>query len=124
MRWIVLLLAGVLVAGANKHSGGRAPGFNLPDSNFKRYDLQDYRGKWVLVTFLQTSCPYCRQFARTLEGIKKKMGNNVAILEVVLPPDTQATVAKYVEELGVTSPVLFDQGQMAASYFNATPSNP
>lgn len=124
MRLLVFILAGVLAAGANKLAGSRAPGFNLPDSGFKRYDLQDFRGKWVLLTFLQTSCPNCRLFARTLEGIKKKMPTNVAFLEVVLPPDTQATVAKYIEEIGVTSPVLFDQGQMAASYFNASPAKP
>lgn len=110
--------------GANSLANRRAPGFCLPDTNFKRYDLQDYRGKWLLIDFTLTNCPHCRELAKTLEKVKAKYGARVAILEVVLPPDTQATVAAYVKELGVTSPVLFDQGQMAASYFNATPQHP
>jgi peroxiredoxin len=124
MRVFALLLAGALCFGANSLSGRRAPGFSLPDSRFKRYDLQDYRGKFVLIDFTLTSCPHCKELAKVLENVKRKYGTRVAILQVVLPPDTQATVAKYVAENGITTPVLFDQGQMAASYFNATPQKP
>ena len=119
-----MLLTAAMCFGANSLSGRRAPGFSLPDSNFKRYDLQDFRGKWVLIDFMLTNCPHCKQLGRNLEEVKKRSGSNVAIMSVVLPPDTQDTVAKYVQEIGATIPVLFDQGQMAASYFNASPQNP
>jgi len=124
MRVLLLLLAGVACFGANSHSGRRAPGFSLPDSQFTRYDLQDYRGKWVLIDFTLTSCPHCKHLAKTLEEVKKKYGSAVMILQVVLPPETTDAVAKYIKENQITVPVVFDMGQMAASYFNASPKNP
>jgi peroxiredoxin len=123
MRFPAFLLAAALCFGGQL-SGRRAPGFSLPDSSFKRYDLQDYRGKWVLIDFTLTSCPHCKELAKTLESVKAKYGGAVQILQVVLPPDTTATVAGYIAEHGITVPVLFDQGQMAASYFQATPQKP
>lgn len=113
------------LAGAGELSGRRAPGFSLPDSNFKRYDLQDYRGKWLLIDFMITNCPHCKELSHALETVKKKYGGRVAILSIVVsPPETQETVAAYVKENGVTVPIVFDQGQVAASYFNATPAKP
>lgn len=120
-----LLLAALVCPGGNELSNRRAPGFSLPDSDFKRYDLQDFRGKWLLIDFMLTNCPHCQALSRTLEAVKRKHGGKVAILSIVIaPPETQETVRKYIAEHGVTVPVLYDQGQMAASYFNASPSKP
>jgi len=46
------------------------------------------------------------------------------ILSIAIPPDTQATVARFVGEHKVSTPVLFDCGQVSASYLMATPQNP
>lgn len=119
----ILVLTAVLAFGANELSGRRAPGFSLPDSTFKRYDLQDYRGKWVLIDFMNTNCAHCLDVSKLLENVKQKYGDRVAILSVVLPPDTFDTVGEYVKTNKITVPMIFDQGQMAASYFNATPQN-
>lgn len=126
MKFVALLATAVVCLGAtNDLSGRRAPGFSLPDSNFKRYDLQDYRGRWLLIEFMITNCPHCKELSHALEAAKEKFGDKIAILSVVIaPPETQETVAKYIEENKVTVPILFDQGQMAASYFNATPAKP
>ena len=57
--------------------------------------------------------------------MKKKYGPKVGVLSIVLaPPETQATVAKYVAETKMTTPVLFDSSQVAIAYFKATPQNP
>ena len=126
MRLAIALLALSAAAFANNElSGRRAPGFNLPDSHFKRYDLQDYRGKWLLIDFMVTNCPHCKALSNALEQAKAKLGSRISVLEIVVtPPETSQTVAKYIAENKVTAPILFDQGQVAASYFNATPQNP
>lgn len=112
-------------AAENALSGRRAPGFSLPDADFKRYDLQDYRGsKWVLIEFINTNCPDCRELSKSLEQVKARFGRRLQILAVVLPPDNTESAARYSADVGLTYPLLFDQGQMAASYFNATPRNP
>ena len=35
----------------------RAPGFSLPDLKADQHDLADYRGKVVILEFMQTTCP-------------------------------------------------------------------
>lgn len=105
-------------------SGRRAPSFSLPDSNLKQYDILDYRGRWLLLDFMKTDCPYCRAFASTLEQMKAKLGPKVAILEIVVPPDNTATAGRFIAETRTTTPILFDSGQTAMWYFKATPARP
>jgi thiol-disulfide isomerase/thioredoxin len=117
----VLLLASLLSA-SGELSNRRAPGFALPDPDYNHYyDLQDYRGKVVLIDIMTTTCPHCMLLSSTLEKVKDKYGDKVAILSVVLPPDNQQTVAKYKEVHHVTIPIVCDMGQMAISYMNAKP---
>jgi hypothetical protein len=60
-----------------------------------------------------------------LEGVKGRYGAKVEILSIVVtPPETQATVAKYAAEVKSSSVFVFDQGQVAITYFRATPANP
>ncbi len=94
----------------------RAPGFCLIDSHGQWRDLADYRGKPVILEFLQTNCPHCAAFAPTLQKAQQKYGERVAILAIVLPPDNPSTMSEYVAGHGITYPVLLDQGQVAASY--------
>ena len=125
MRILATLLLASVCFGANEHSNRRAPGFSLPDSSSRRYDLQDFRGKWVLLDFMLTNCPHCKALSEKLEEAKKKFAGRVVIVSVVVaPPETQVTVKNYVQANKITVPILFDQGQVAASYFDATPTRP
>src|SRR5581483_4544755 len=101
----------------------RAPSFSLPDSKFAQHDILDYRGHWLILDFMKTNCPHCNALAGTLEEVKARLGTKIGILEIVVPPDTLDTVAKYIAETKTTSPVVFDSGQVAAAYFNITPVN-
>ena len=103
-------------------SNRRAPGFALPNPDYTHfYDLQDYRGKVVLLDIMSTTCPHCLLLSTTLEKMKAKFGDRIEVLSVVLPPDNQTTVAKYKSVNKITVPILCDQGQMTISYMNARP---
>ena len=115
-------LAAALFAASGELSNRRAPGFALPDPEYKHfYDLQDYKGKVVLIDIMSTTCPHCLLLSTTLEKVKDKYGDKVGILSVVLPPDNQGTVAKYRTVNKVTVPIVCDMGQMTISYLNARP---
>ncbi len=105
-------------------SGRRAPSFSLPDSKFTQHDILDYRGKWLLLDFMQTNCPHCKALSKTLEDLKSRYAGKVAVLSVVEPPDNTATVAKYIADNKITVPIVFDLSQTATAYFKATPTNP
>ena len=103
-----LVAAGLLFA-SGELSNRRAPGFALPDPEYKRYyDLQDFRGKVVLIDIMSTRCPHCQLLTTTLEEVKARYGAKVVILEVVLPPDNQDSISKYVAVNKVTVPVICD----------------
>jgi len=118
---LTLIAAGIL-SGSGELSNRRAPGFALPDPTYTQfYDLQDYRGKVLLIDFMSTTCPHCLLLTTTLEKVKQKYGEKVAILSVVLPPDNQDTVTKYKNVNRVTVPIVCDMGQTAIAYMQARP---
>jgi len=95
----------------------RAPGWALPDSKMKVFDLADYRGKIVILEFLQTDCPHCAAFADVLRQVQQKYGSRIQIIGVVhAQHDNAGTVNSYVTGHRVDYPILLDAGQMMYSY--------
>src|SRR5579875_235701 len=94
----------------------RAPGFSLPDLKTQQHDLADYRGRPVILEFIQTTCPHCNAFASVLAGVQQKYGDRIAIVAIVNPPDDQTKVAGYIASHKIAYPILFDCGQVAYSY--------
>ena len=119
---VALAILGTVTLAAGEQAGRRAPGFALPDPEYKRfYDLQDYKGKVLLIDIMTTSCPHCQLLSTTLEKVKERYGDKVAVLSVVLPPDNQETISKYIATNKITVPIVCDMGQMTISYLNAKP---
>jgi len=112
--FLATILCAVALSAADP--GQRAPGFALPDSKLNVVDLYDFHGKPVIVEFMKTDCPHCAAFAGVLQKVRQKYGDRIGIIVVANPPDTNATVAKYVQGHGIDYPVVFDSGQAAYSY--------
>jgi peroxiredoxin len=126
MKFSVLILITVVTSlfAANDYSNRRAPGFSLMDSHFQQHDPQDYRGKVVLVDFMQTTCPICTKLVGELLQVKAKYVDKVAILSIMTLPDNFEKADKFAAEHKVAWPMLFDSGQVMMSYLKMTPSNP
>jgi peroxiredoxin len=125
MKTIAGLLLAASLCPAQGLSNRRAPSWNLPDSNMKRYDLLDYRGKWLLLDFMITECPHCKSLSGNLEKVQAKYGSKVAVVSItVTPPETQATVAAFTKANKLTIPIVFDMGQVAAVYLMISPDRP
>jgi peroxiredoxin Q/BCP len=124
-RFLAALACAALILSAQGLSGRRAPSFSLPDSKLVQHDILDYRGKWLIVDFMRTDCPHCKALSKTLEEVQARYGGaKLAVLSVVIPPDTTATVGKYISDNNVTIPIVFDSGQVAMTYFKASPARP
>jgi peroxiredoxin len=103
-------------AGLANAQARRAPGFCLSDTTAQWRDLYDYRGKIVVIEFMQTTCPHCAAFAPKLAAVSQKYGGKVQVLAIALPPDNPNTMMEYVKGHNITYPLLLDMGQVAASY--------
>jgi thiol-disulfide isomerase/thioredoxin len=110
--------------GAGELSNRRAPGFSLMDLRSVQHDPQDDRGKIVIVEFMQTTCPHCQKFTSILELAKAKYKEKISIYSIVTSPDNGQTMQKYIADYKLTSPILWDSGQVMASYMKLSPSNP
>jgi peroxiredoxin len=108
----VILSSSLLLAQAAR----RAPGFALPDLRGEVHDLQDYRGKIVLLDIMRTDCPHCAPFASFLQELQTHYAGKVVVLAIVNPPDNKSTVGRFVAQRKITYPILFDCGQAAYSY--------
>jgi peroxiredoxin len=121
MRFLCLvLLSAACLPGAGELSGRRAPGFSLPEGPGLQRDPQDYRGKVLIVDFMQVTCDHCIAFSAILEQARARYGDKIAILSIVNPPSDAKGVADYITQHKIKSPILFDCGQVAYSYLKPT----
>jgi peroxiredoxin len=123
---LAMLLCGAAALSGQGLSGRRAPSFSLPDGNQAQHDILDYRGKWLLLNFIKTSnCPGCPAVSGSLEQMKKQGGTKVEVLSILIsPPENANTAARYIVDNKMTSPIVFDQSQVAIAYYKATPARP
>lgn len=106
----------------------RAPSFSLPDSSYVQHDILDYRGKWLLVSFIltaETNCPTCKDLVKKLDAIQTKHNGKLNVLGIVqTPQDNQDTVKKFLADTKVRIPIVFDYSLVGIAYFKATPQRP
>lgn len=121
---VLVLIAAVTLFAAGEYSNRRAPGFSLADSKFQQHDPQDYKGKVLIVEFMQTTCSICMRLSESLLQVKAKYGDKIGILSITTLPDTYQTADRFAAEHKIPWPILFDSGQVMVSYLKVTPSNP
>ena len=63
--------------------GTSAPAFRLPDFMGKEFSLKDFRGKFVLLSFVKTRCPVCNRQLNELDDMSQKLGTDFTNLTIV-----------------------------------------
>jgi alkyl hydroperoxide reductase subunit AhpC len=65
--------------------GKAAPAFRVADTNGKTHSLDQYRGKWVVLEWLNHECPYVRKHygGGAMQALQKKYADKVVWLSVV-----------------------------------------
>ena len=95
-------------------------GFSLPDTDGKMHDINEWRGKIVVLNFWATWCPPCRAevplFVDTQEKFRKE---GLVIVGVAI--DKKQDVANFIDSYFINYPVLVseeDNTELMASYGN------
>lgn len=136
-RWLVLI-ALVLVAGGSwivlsrgpqtqtaeaalapaPVKGHPAPAITLNNVDGQVVNLSDFHGRPVLINFWATWCPPCRAEMPDFQAIHRELGDKVAIIAVnATAQDEVANVQPFMDEFGITFPVLLDTtGQVMSNY--------
>ena len=96
-------------AGWNYRMGEPAPEFQLEALDGNVYRSTDLKGKWVVLSFMTTWCPFCNAAAPHFEKLNQeygKRGVKAFIVDVSEKPDI---VSGWVEKQKLTCPVLLDR---------------
>ncbi|KMY49681.1 TlpA disulfide reductase family protein [Peribacillus loiseleuriae] len=108
--FLVVLIAVAIVQAMEPRSGldtgQKAPDFELETLSGEKVKLSDYQGKKVMLNFWATWCGPCREEMPDMETFAKGLGKDTVILAINLDP--QNDVQTFVDEMGVTFPILLD----------------
>jgi peroxiredoxin len=86
----------------------RAPDFDVPGIDGKRFRLADHRGKAVLVNFWATWCPPCLEEMPALERLWQRNRQEAFVLVAVALDANTALVPPFASGHKLTFPVLLD----------------
>ncbi|RKN84624.1 thiol-disulfide oxidoreductase ResA [Paenibacillus ginsengarvi] len=121
-KWIqgIILTAVLLIGGYTIGSslfakedipreGSTAPDFSLTGLDGSKVSLSDYRGKPVIVNFWGSWCEPCiREMPAIQRQYEKWKDKGLVVLGLNLD-ESRVTVQSFVQQTGVTFPVLFDK---------------
>lgn len=98
--------------------GQSAPDFALKNMAGETIRLSDFKGKSVLVNFWATWCAPCRAEAPVLQRVAVEYKDKLVIIGVNMTTnDTPAQVPAFVEEFGLTFPIVLDEtGEVSQAY--------
>jgi len=89
--------------------GGRAFFFKARSNEGNIVDLEDFKGKVIILDFFYTQCEGCKRVIPLLREIKEKYGDSVALFSItVSQSDTPSIIEAYVNEHNITWTVLHD----------------
>ncbi|MFV2045768.1 MULTISPECIES: TlpA family protein disulfide reductase [Metabacillus] len=91
--------------------GSAAPNFELATLNGESMSLESLKGKKVILNFWATWCPPCRSEMPDMQRIQDEHDGDVVVVAVNLTSSESSvkTVEDFVNELGLTFPVLLDE---------------
>ncbi len=109
-----------------------APDFSLPvvsggGLTGQTVTLSSFRGKVVLLEFMEPWCPHCQKMAPVLENLYNQYGKGNVVFLTVAGPWQGATAddtARFIKDYGSTWSYVYDSSGSALSVYgvNATPT--
>lgn len=79
--------------------------------------LSQYKGKTVVLEFLLTTCPACKNCSRVMEKLNKEFAaKGVQMLGVAINDGADRLIQQYVNELGLTYPVGYVDSRTAVDF--------
>ncbi|NBI30432.1 redoxin domain-containing protein [Chengkuizengella marina] len=112
----VTLFSGVLSTDEVPEVGNFAPDFSLKGLDGQVYQLSDFEGKPVVVNFWGSFCEPCVREMPAIEDIYNKYQSKDLIILGVNLDEPEVTVQSFVNQVGVTFPILLDKNIVSDQY--------
>ncbi len=98
--------------------GYPAPEITLETTDGQTTSLSDFKGKPVLINFWATWCPPCRAEMPDFQAIHRELGDEVIVFSVNAASQDNGNVNAFIDEFGITFPVLLDKTGLAGVTYN------
>ena len=121
MLVFIVMSFSVFAAKANKKEDVKVPNIILYDQYGKKHNLEEYKGKVVVINYWATWCGYCVAEMPEFEAVYKEFGSNkkdVIILGVAGPKTKEAPnnvdvkkdeIISFLKKKNITYPTLMDE---------------
>ncbi|MBU5444097.1 thiol-disulfide oxidoreductase ResA [Paenibacillus sp. MSJ-34] len=129
----IVILLGILILGGyaigsslfasdgKPQVGDKPPAFSLLGTDGSVHNLEDYKGKGLVVNFWGSWCEPCvREMPLLEEQSKVWKDRNVVFLGINVGED-QMTVSNFVKQFGVTFPLLLDKEKQTTRKYGIGP---
>jgi len=101
--------------------GREAPNFSLPQLQGEPIKLSDLRGKAVVLNFWGTWCEPCKEEMPALQKQYEALKDQGLVVLGVNIGETPVAVQPFVDEMGVTFPILLDRDSQITKLYRIIP---
>ncbi len=121
---VAALLLGFVITGCSPDSaqsprvGELAPDFEFQNPDGQPTLLSDLRGKAVLINFWATWCPPCRYEMPYIQQVYDEWTGKGLVILAINVGENPSQVRKFMQDYGLSFPVLFDTKQIIAQKYN------
>ncbi|MDY6827926.1 MAG: TlpA disulfide reductase family protein [Pseudomonadota bacterium] len=125
MKWLRMLLLGCVLSGITGWSIATVPDAEAPDFVLKSHSgenlrLSELKGQVVMINFWASWCGPCRQEMPLLDALHRKYQKlGFTLLGVNVEKDT-AAARRFISDVPVSFPVLFDQKNTVSRSFDVS----
>jgi peroxiredoxin len=114
---LVLISLGSTIACTKPEEIQYAPDFTLQSVNGSTINLNDFRGRPVMLTFWKIYCPACQLQMPFTQALYDTLSSDSLVVLTINVGDRASDVKDYMASRGITYPVLLDtQGTVAQTY--------
>jgi thiol-disulfide isomerase/thioredoxin len=104
-----MMSASTVLAGDLKPwTGGETPPLVLNDLKGTTHNLEDYRGKVVMVQFWATYCPPCIKEMPSMQRLQAKLAGKPFVILAVNMGETEQEVRDFLKKVNVDFTILMD----------------
>jgi peroxiredoxin len=118
-HWMILTCLPIFINAQQQQPmiGQIAPAFTLTSLDGKSYSLEQLRGKYVVMHFATTWCPFCNAEAPYLEQLYQTYRNKGVQVLIIDVKEDKNLIEKWLQRFKLSFPVLLDEnGTIATSY--------
>lgn len=121
-RRISILILAAAWAAAGQQVPRKAPPFTINLNGGKKVQLEEYKGKGVILAFILTTCSHCQATTGLLNRLQTEYGpRGLQVLESAIDQGAEAFVPRFIQQFQAKFPVGFSDFPAAQTFMQHPP---